>query len=241
MSKEFIRKEIWGLNDDQCKEIDDQRLKEKLVDQAIESAEPAGGSGEETGGSEEETGEEKAEAGGAEGEEEGGDLFAGDDATQKNPYLDLLTAGDDPDDEDVPVKFSLKDVEVPVKAQRQLDRALYNRSRIRHNGPAKTHMPDLKKMTDYDNKSYSDPYDKEWTSSYVRNPFGESANRTIYKTPIGNDVVSSLRQMVQSNRFKNFVKNTDQTAQILKESDNFNEADAREHKEVLIIDDDGSK
>jgi hypothetical protein len=246
MSKEFIRKEIWGLNDEQCKNIDDQRLKEKLVDQAIESAEPAASGGEEESGGEEDTGAEEdaggEEAGGEEeGGEEGGDLFAGDDVSQKNPYLDLLTAGDDPEDDDVPVKFSLKDVEVPVKAQRQLDRALYNRSRIRHSGPAKTHMPDFKKMTDYDNKSYSDPYDKEWMSSYVRNPFGESVTRPIYKTPVGNDVVSSLRQMVQSDRFKNFVKISNETPKVLSESDNFDEADAREHREVLIIDDDGSK
>ena len=247
MSKEFIRKEIWGLNDEQCKAIDDQRLKEKLVDQAIESAEPSGGGdesggGEEEAGGEEETGGEE-EAGGEEetGGEEGGDLFAGDDVSQKNPYLDLLTAGDDPEDDDVPVKFSLKDVEVPVKAQRQLDRALYNRSRIRHSGPAKTHMPDFKKMTDYDNKSYSDPYDKEWMSSYIKNPFGESIQRPVYKTPVGNDVVSSLRQMVQSDKFKNFVKITNETPKVLSESDNFDEADAREHREVLIIDDDGSK
>lgn len=242
MSKEFIRKEIWGLNDEQCKAIDDQRLKEKLVDQAIESAEPAGG-GEETGGGEEETeaGGEEETAGEETGGEEGGDLFAGDDVSQKNPYLDLLTAGDDPEDDEVPVKFSLKDVEVPVKAQRQLDRALYNRSRIRHSGPAKTHMPDFKKMTDYDNKSYSDPYDKEWMSSYIKNPFGESIQRPVYKTPVGNDVVSSLRQMVQSDRFKNFVKISNETPKVLSESDNFDEADAREHREVLIIDDDGSK
>ena len=241
MSKEFIRKEIWGLNDDQCKDIDDQRLKEKLVDQAIESAEPAGGGeseGEEAGGEEESGGEE--EAGGEEGEEGGGDLFSGDDVIQKNPYMDLLTAGDDPEDDDVPVRFSLKDVEVPVKAQKQLDRALYNRSRIRHHGASKTHMPDFNKMTKADNKSYSDPYDKEWLSSYVRNPFGESTVRETYKTPVGNDVISSLRNMSLSPRFQNIVKNSTQPSQVLTESDNLDEADAREHREVLIIDDDGS-
>jgi len=242
MSKEFIRKEIWGLNDDQCKDLDEQRLKEKLVDQAIESAEPDSGGEEEAAGGEEEGGEEAAggeeEAGG--GEEEGGDLFAGDDVSQKNPYMDLLTAGDDPEDEEVPLKFSLKDVEVPVKAQRQLDRALYNRGRIRHHGPSKTHMPDFNKMTKADSKSYSDPYDKEWISSYVRNPFGESTVREMYKTPIGNEIFSSLRNMTLSPKFQKVVKNSSQTPQVLSESDNFDEADAREHREVLIIDDDGS-
>jgi hypothetical protein len=235
MSKEFIRKEIWGLNDDQCKDIDDQRLKEKLVDQAIESAEPSGG-GEESSESEEESGGEEA-SGEEDAEGESEDLFASDDIRQKNPYMDLLTTGDDPEDDEVPVKFSLKDIEVPVKAQRQLDKALYNRSRIRHHGASKTHMPDFNKMVKADNKSYSDPYDKEWISSYVRNPFGESATREIYKTPIGNDVVSTLRNMSLSSRFQNIMKNSEQNTQVLSESDNLDEADAREHREVLIIDD----
>lgn len=240
MSKEFIRKEIWGLNDDQCKAIDDQRLKEKIVDQTIESAEPAGG--EESTESEEPAEETEEEAGAEEGGEAGGaeDLFASDNPEQKNPYLDLLTTGDDPDDEDVPVKFSLKDVEVPVKAQKQLDRVLYNRGRIRHHGPSKTHMPDFNSMTKSDNKSYSDPYDKEWMNSYVRNPLGESSSGPKYKTPIGNDVVSSLRSMSLSSKFQKNIKNTSQPLQVLKESDNFDEADALEHREVLIIDDDGS-
>lgn len=237
MSKEFIRKEIWGLNDEQCKAIDEQRLKEKMVDQAIESAEPAGGGESEAGGEETDSGEE-AEAGGEEGGTE--DLFAGDDSIQKDPYLQLITAGDDPEDEEeVPVKFSLSDVEVPVKAQKQLDRALYNRGRIRHHGPSKTHMPDFKRMTDYDNKSNSDPYDREWMRSYLSNPLGEST-RSQYKTPVGNDVMSSLSRMSQSPKFQNISKISTQSQQVLSESDNFEEADAREHREVLIIDDDGS-
>ena len=237
MSKEFIRKEIWGLNDDECKAIDEQRLKEKMVDQAIENAKPAeedSEAGEEEAAGEEAAGEEE-EAG-----EEAGDLFADDNISQKNPYLDLLTSGDDPDDDEIPLKFSLKDVEVPVKAQRQLDRALYNRSRIRHSGPAKTHMSDFKKMTSADNKSLTEPYDSDWISSYVRNPFGESAIRKSYKTAIGSDVMSSLKKMSLSQKFQKFAKNAEQTQQALNESDNFDEADAREHREVLIIDDDGS-
>lgn len=242
MSKEFIRKEIWGLNDDQCKDLDEQRLKEKLVDQAIESAEhTAGGDEEETveepSASEEESGSEEETS----GEEGAADLFAGDDASQRNPYLDLLTAGDDPDDEEVTIKFSLKDVEVPVKAQKQLDRALYNRSKIRHHGPSKTHSPDFNRMMKATDKNYSDPYDKEWMNSYVRNPFGESSSRTVFKTLVGNDVISSLRNMSLSPKFQKNTKNTVQPPQVLSESDNFDEADAREHREVLIIDDDGSK
>jgi len=249
MSKEFIRKEIWGLNDDQCKDLDEQRLKEKLVDQAIESAEPAGTADEtsndeedETGGEEDETGGEEDESGNEESEDAGGaeDLFAGDDTSEKEPYMNLLTSGDDAEDEDIPVKFSLKDVEVPVKAQSQLKRAMYNRGRIKHHGPSKTHMPDFNKMTKSDSKSYSDPYDKEWMSSYIRNPLGENSVKESYKTPIGNDVISSLRKMTLSPKFQNVMKDSTQTTQVLNESDNLNEADEREHREVLIIDDDGS-
>jgi hypothetical protein len=249
MSKEFIRKEIWGLNEDQCKTIDEQRLKEKIVDQTIEAAKPeeedseddTGGEdlfgGEEEGGEAESGGEE--EGGGEEGEE---DLFAGDDVSEKEPELGLLTAGDDPDDDDdMPVKMSISDVEVPVKAQRQLDRALYNRSRIRHNGAAKTHMPDFGKMVKSKNKSMSDPYDSDWMKSYVRNPFGESVDRPRYKTAISSDVISSLRSMTASSKFQTVSQRSPQTRQVLSETvEDIQEADSNEYREVLIVDDDGS-
>ena len=229
VSKEFIRKEIWGLNEEQCKQLDDQRLKEKLVDGAIENAKPAESGGEESGGDE----------GGGE------DLFSGDDISQKEPGLDLITAGDDPgDDEDFPVKFSVSDIEVPVKAQRQLDRALYNRSRIKHNGASKTHMPDFLKMTTQSRQSDNDPYDSDWVSSYVRNPFGESVERRteVYKTPISNDVISALRTMSLSKKFQNLPQQGQPDApasQVLNES--IEEADAKEFKEVYVIDEDDDR
>jgi hypothetical protein len=241
VSKEFIRKEIWGLNEEQCKQLDDQRLKEKLVDGAIENAKPAESGGEESGG-------EEATGGGEEsgGDEGGGeDLFSGDDISQKEPGLDLITAGDDPgDDEDFPVKFSVSDIEVPVKAQRQLDRALYNRSRIKHNGASKTHMPDFLKMTTQSRQSDNDPYDSDWVSSYVRNPFGESVERRteVYKTPISNDVISALRTMSLSKKFQNLPQQGQPDApasQVLNES--IEEADAKEFKEVYVIDEDDDR
>lgn len=236
MSKEFIRKEIWGLNDEQCKSIDDQRLKEKLVDAAIEGAQAP----DTEGGDSMETGDEEEPAAGGEGEDaaEGGaeDLFAGDDIGDKNPSLSLITAGDDPEEDDFPINFSVSDIDVPVKAQKQLDRALYNRGRIRHHGASKTHMPDFHKMTKHDSKSYSDPYDKEWTSSYLRNPFGESVARQQHKTPIGNDVMSTLRKMSLSPKFAASPKPAENTG-LLRE-DVEDQADQKEYNEVLIIDDD---
>ena len=147
-SKQFARKMIWGLTDEQIEEIDEQRYQEKLVDQAIEEAKPAEESeegGGEEGGAEATGGGEEEEAGGEEagGEEEGG-LFAGDDIEEKEPETELLTAGDEVDDF-IPALFE-KD-KLPVKPMSQLDRALYNQSRRkkRHD-----HMPNFKKMTDYD-------------------------------------------------------------------------------------------
>lgn len=243
MSKNFIRKEIWGLNDEQCNEIDDQRLKEKMVDSAIESAKPeeedsGGASTEEESGGEVEGGEESEAAG------EGGveDLFADDDVADKEDDIELLMAGDDPsDDDDYPLDGSLKDVEVPVKAQRQLDRALYNRSRIRHSGAAKTHMPDFGKMVRHDSKSNSDPYDSEWIRSYLSNPFGESKEHPTYKTHVPRDVLSSLKTMAASKKFQGDLT-VSQASQktfsrsVLNEVHDDDGADAREHEETFTID-----
>ena len=245
MSKEFIRKEIWGLNDEQCKTIDEQRLKEKIVDQTIENAKPDESEGGDEGGGDAGGGEdlfgggeEGGEEGGGEesgGEEESGggeDLFAGDDVRDTTD-VGLLTAGDDAaDDDELPLKFSLDSVEVPIKAQRQLDRALYNRSRIRHSGPAKTHMPDFKRMTKSDNK---DPYDASWITSYVRNPFGESNERTHYRTTINSDVASTLRNMALSSKFSG--PTTKQNPQQVLSENLEPEPDATEYREVLVIDD----
>lgn len=244
-SKEFIRKEVWGLNDEQCKVIDEQRLKEKLVDMAIENAQPAGQEGDtsedtedlfgDEGTSEEEeetTGEE--EAGGSE------DLFAGDDASDKYPALQVLTAGDDKDDDEVyPVKFgdTLKNVDVPVKIQKQLDKVLHNRSKIDHGSPSRTHMPDVKKMLSVDNDSLADPYDSKWISSAVRNPLGESSNRTS----VSSDVISVLRNMTLSQKFQQANNEMPSGKNLLSETKDDLEddvADLVEYRNILVIDDD---
>jgi intein/homing endonuclease len=238
MSKEFIRKEIWGLNEQQCKDIDEQRLKEKLVDAAIEGAKaPDEGDDAAAGSDDAETDDSPADD--AEGDDAGGaeDLFAGDDIGNKNPELKLLTMSDDPvDDEDLPIDFSSLDVDIPVKAQTQLHKAMYNRGRINHHGPAKTHMPDFEKMLS-PRKSDADIYDQKWASSYLRNPFGESVTRQQHKTPIGNDVMSSLRKMSLSPKFVASSTQTDINTGLLKEEIE-DQADEKEYNEVLIIDDD---
>jgi len=142
-SKEFVRKKIWGLNDDEIQEIDDQRYREKLIDQGIENAKPEEG-GEEEGevSSSEEGGEEEAEGeeGGEEGE--GENLFANDNPDDRKDEFspELLMASDDIDDFEMPLYEKDKN---PIKPQGQLKRALYNRSRLRKGGKSRrdTAMP----------------------------------------------------------------------------------------------------
>lgn len=247
-SKEFIRKEVWGLNDEQCKVIDEQRLKEKLVDTAIENAQPVGeeseaGGGEDLFGTEGGDESEEEEAGSEEEAEGAADLFAGDNPSEKYPGLQILSAGDDKEDDEVyPVKFgdTLKTVEVPVKIKSQLDKVLHNRSKIDHGSPSRTHMPDMKKMLSADNDSLSDPYDSKWISSVVRNPLGESSNRTS----MSSDVVSILRNMTLSQKFQQIDNAATSGGSLLSETkDKFedNVADLAEYRNILIIDDDGSE
>lgn len=201
-SKQFIRKTIWGLTDEQIEEIDEQRYQEKLVDKAIEEAkseeEETGGeadSEEEPATGDEETGGEEAEAGG--GEEEGGEegegLFAGDDIEQKEPEVELLTTGDEVDDF-LPALFE-KD-KLPIKAQSQLEKALYNQSRRkkRHD-----HMPNFKKMTDYDadGMGMKDPHGMSDLRKAI-NPFKESRileDSGNVKTNLPMSLQSTLQKM----------------------------------------------
>jgi len=200
-SKEFVRKTIWGLNDEQCEALDDQRYKEKIVDAAIENAKPEEGEGGEEGGGEEEGGgdlfgggEEEGggeESGGEEetggGEEEGGgDLFAGDDVGEKEPDVELLTSSDEPD---IDMPLYEKD-KVPVKAQSQLKKAIYDSSRRKkHN----LHQPDFVKMTSH--KDTKDPYDIKASNREMRgDPFKESPSPR-FKTSLPSDVSSALRRM----------------------------------------------
>jgi len=231
MSKEFIRKEIWGLNEEQCRKIDEQRLKEKIVDQTIENAKPeggeeeaGGGGGEDLfggGGGEEAGGGEEESAGGEEkGEESGGgeDLFSSDNPSIDEPYLNLLTAGDDPseEDEDYSLKVKISDVEAPLKAQTQLDRVLRNRARISHNGPVALSQPNLKNYASYDSKSDKDPHDMNWIRSYVRNPLGESS-KNREKTFVGSDVLLALKKMSSSPKFANHFSSKSKQSELLSE------------------------
>lgn len=192
-SKEFLRKHIWGLSEEECRDIDEQRLKEKLIDSEIENAkseeEDAEAGGGEATGSEESGGEESG------GEDE--DLFAGDDAGEDESGGLLLSADDPDDDEELGVKFSLKDIDIPVKAQRQIDKIRHNRARIRHSGPAKLHMPDWASSLDAKDLAMTDPFDSKFLRSLASNPLKEM------RTRVGSDVMSALRKMASTPAFQN--------------------------------------
>lgn len=204
-SKEFIRHEIWGLNEEQIKQIDDQRLKEKKIDALIESAGTEGAEGGEAGGDDlfggaGGSGETlPGDTGGAEtgGEEPPPENAGEEPEEEKEPALELITGSDDLDDDE---SFSLKlhnlQDKPAVNVSSQLDRAMYNRGRRRTHGASKTHMPDFRKMTSTDNHAMDDPYDNDWIKSVISNPFAESAKPTGVKPgrlPL--DVTSALRQM----------------------------------------------
>lgn len=208
-SKEFIRKEIWGLNEEQIEQMDDQRLKEKRIDALIEAA-GAGGVGD-AGGDAGGGGTDDLFGGGG-GEDLGGGGSGGEEAVaeppgeenageepeeEEEPGRQLITDDDDPDN-DESFSLKLKDLQdkPAVKVSSQLDKVLYNRSRRRTHGASKTHMPDFRKMTSNDSHSMEDPYDNDWIKSVISNPFGESAARPTFKpSKLPLDVSSTLKRM----------------------------------------------
>ena len=198
MSTEFVRKQIWGLSEEECRQIDEQRLKEKLINASIESAtaeeeEPAADA--EEAPAEEEPADE--EEGGEEAGEEEGDLFAGDDQGEDEKGSLLLNVDDPDDDEEMGIKFNLRGIDAPVKAKREIDRIRHNRARIRHAGPAKLHMPDWSSSLDAKDLAMTDPFDSKFFRSLASNPLKEM------KTRVGFDVMSVLRKLASTPAFIN--------------------------------------
>jgi hypothetical protein len=113
---------------------------------------------------------------------------------EKEPNIELLTSGDDPNDK--PIKITLKPGENPVKANSQLSKHLYNRARRRTHGASKTHMPDYKRMTGNDSPSMKDPFDVGWMKGVVSNPMGEGIEQQDYFLPrpvMSRDALNAIR------------------------------------------------
>jgi hypothetical protein len=243
VDKNFVRKQIWGLNDEECKEIDKRRLQDKFVDAAIENSQSPGDEGGEEGeedlfgGSEESGGAPGGEVPSEEPKETPPEENAGEEPEEDiDPSIELLTSSEDlDDDEDFSIKLNGKDVEVPVKAQRELDRALYNRGRQRTHGASKTHMPDFKKMTSIDNESMEDPYGYEWMKSVTSNPFEESYDN--HKNLLAPDVMSMLDRFNKKFGINQNVNSQTSTVMLHESSDNETISDADENENLFIDDD----
>jgi len=196
-SKQFIQKEIWGLNDEQIANINEQRKLEKIIDAEVEAA-AEGGAGEAAAetpaaGEEEAGGEEPAggEAGG--GEAPGGDLFAGDEPDDDAlPGAELLLSVDDPE---FKIDDSLLEKDkLPVKKS---DRSKYSNKKAQYDSSRRKkwqlHEPDFLKMTSTQ-QTFDDPFDSKWMSKQFKDPLGMNESRS-YTTSLPPDVMSSLRRM----------------------------------------------
>jgi hypothetical protein len=209
-SRQFIQKEIWGLNDEQISVINDQRKQEKITDAEVESAKPEEAADETGGGpfgSEEEGGEEEGgEPAGEEGGEEsaGGeeDLFAGDEpADDAEPGSKLLLSIDEPDfsstnlyeKDKLPVKKNARYKKAPYSAKK----AQYDSSRRKKH---QLHEPNFSDMIS-NQQTLDDPYDTKWLRNQFRDPLGmnESLQKKNYSTTsLPPDVMSSLKKMSDS-------------------------------------------
>lgn len=219
-SKQFVYSKIWGLTNEEIDQINEQRIKDKLVDAKIEALGGEGGEGEFGGGGgggsdlfgggegsggefgEEELGGE--ELGGEEPAEETGEENAGEEpAEEEDDDLELLTSAEDYDDDGEVYPLKLKDSSessdsVPVKASSTVKHDQYNRSRHRHHGASKTHIPDFVKMTGVDNESMRDPIGSGFLKSLYTNPLGESSvqKMNVTATPmLSHDIRAVLRKM----------------------------------------------
>lgn len=196
-SRKFIQREIWGLNDQEINEINEQRYNEKVTDLGIEgaSADTSGESSEAPADAEDMFGTEETPPEGESEPETGGEeeLTASDDAADNvSPGTKLLVSGDIEDDE-ILNPLDEKD-KLPVKPGAYAKRYMYNRKRRR----TQLHQPDFAKMLSSDNNSLSDPYDKNWMKSLVSNPFGESVTPATVATPqpvLSPNMISTLKSM----------------------------------------------
>jgi uncharacterized membrane protein YgcG len=193
-SKRFLYKRIWGLSDKEIRDIDDERMKERIVDSQIEGAAEGGadvgggsasgfdggggGGGGDAGGADADLDLGADDAGGA-----GDDLGGGDDADaggdDEAEIPDEENASEEPPEEEEDELDLLTssdepdDSHVPIKPTSG-DKALYNRGRRRHHGASKTHLPDLAKMVGPGKSSDSmlDPFDTTWMKSIVSDHMG---------------------------------------------------------------------
>jgi hypothetical protein len=204
LSRQWVRKNVIGLRDEDISKIRDEVVEDKLDDLRLEQVQlseeessklPGAVAGGDAAGAPDAGGDDLfGDAGGDEdvgGDEDAGgeDLFASDQTQGK-----LLTSieppnedddEDDDDDDTSMLRLSMADDDAPAKAQNKI-RNVFNepvkKSRKVTAGPRTTHMPDFLKMTSTGKSarkqdSMNDPFDK---SSVIKNPFKENVDELSY-------------------------------------------------------------
>ena len=170
VDREWIRKNILGLNNNEIEQIKEGRLADKIEDTEIEEGAAAAGE----------------EGAGEGGDEEAGDLFSAD-----IPMGDLLTAlpgpgsgsydADEDDDDDIILDLSMDDEDAPEKVSKKINAfggPIKASSRVR-TGPGSTHMPDFGKMVSVGKRARGqDTMNKPYDSDFLSNPLPEEVHVT---------------------------------------------------------------
>lgn len=179
VDKEYIRKNVLGLTDEQILKIDEGRLTDKIKDMEVEGATAEGGGGGDAAG-----GDMGGDMGGGDdaGGDEGGGLFAGDVKDEDDEKLLTSRKPEDEeeeeeDDDDVRI-LSINDDDAPAKAQKQI-RNVFNepikkRRKVRA-GALDTSMPDFLSMTSTGRATRDqDTTNKPFDDDFFKDPFKES-------------------------------------------------------------------
>jgi hypothetical protein len=196
VDRQWIRKNIIGLNNEEIENIKEGRILDKIEDTEVEEGAAAATAADDAGGGDEEGGDEA------------GDLFSAD-----MPTGDLLTAlpgsGSSPepdeDDDDLIFDFSMDDDDAPEKASKKINSfggPIKASNKIR-NGPGTTHMPDFAKMVSVGKRGrHQDTLNKPYDSDFLANPLAEDEFRSE-RPRLTNDLERmfiSMGNKINSNR-----------------------------------------
>jgi hypothetical protein len=230
VNKNFIRKEIWGLNENECNEIDDARKKDKVIDAAVESAGTGGEGGDDLGGGGDDLfgGGDDLGGGGDEPPAEN----AGDEPREEDePDVELLTSGDDYDDF-TGAQFSIKELDSPVKIKSNLRETSLNEKRKRlvsqnlvarnkrnskRRKHSQTHTPDFTEMLSANNRSFKDVTGLKSLSDSITTVEAKQ-QESFVKTNLPHDLLSALNKWKQKHGLKsNLLKESDESLFIIDE------------------------
>ena len=165
LSRDWLRKNVMGMTPEEIVQVEKEIIDDATSAAAREAASLGGGTTEE---GLTQTAPELSEIPPA--PETGGASPSGEVVTAGERRSDnlVLSHDDGPNEEEIPVRLSMKDDNAPIKVQNQLDRLLYNRKRRRHHGSNSHGMPDFSKMTGNDTPGMKDPADYSYLKSVAK-------------------------------------------------------------------------